>query len=701
MNESGKKRILITGLHSYIGQAFSAYACEHYQDSFLIENISLRTEDWKNADFSPFDTVFHVAGIAQSDVGKVTEETKQEYYSVNTDLAVQAAQKAKADGVRQFVFMSSMHVYGDCAKYGHDQTITSDTVPNPSNVYGDSKWQAEQAVRAMEDSSFRVAVLRSPMIYGKGSKGNYPTLSKFAKKLPLFPLVENERSMLYIDNLCEFLCRLMLSGRDGIFFPQNSEYASTGKMVQQIAAASGHRIWVTPLLRPAVSVGSRLPGRIGLLVNKAFGSIKYEQSMSEYPGMDYRVVGQKESILRTEAMPAAQKHILIVSQYFYPETFRINDIACEWVKRGYRVTVLTGIPNYPAGKFFDGYGYTKKRRETWNGVEIIRIPLIPRGNSAAGMIANYGSFVISGFLKNLLSDVSADLVFTYEVSPMTQALIGCWYAQKHRVPHYLYVQDLWPENVEAVTGISNPAVIRPIGKMADYIYSHTDEIFMTSPSLVKAVCERGVPERKVHYWPQYAEDFYRPVARTPNEIPDDGCFRIAFTGNIGTAQGLDILPRAAELLGNENVRFVLIGDGRYLAELEADISGRGLSSVFQMIPWQEPGRIPGLLAACDAAFVSFQASPLWDMTIPAKLQSYMACGMPIIASASGETKRIIEEAGCGICCQIGSAEKLAEGIRTIMKSDLAAMGRNSRKYCENHFHKARLMDEMDAYLKTI
>lgn len=264
-----------------------------------------------------------------------------------------------------------------------------------------------------------------------------------------------------------------------------------------------------------------------------------------------------------------KKHILVVSQYFYPETFRINDMCQEWVKRGYKVTVVTGIPNYPMGKTFEGYGITKKRHEIWNGIEIFRIPLIPRGSSKIGMVLNYLSFMVSGMLAGKLKNIKADLVFSFEVSPMTQVLTGISFAKKLKVPHYLYVQDLWPENVITVTGISNPAIIKPINKMVDYIYKNTDEIFATSPSFVDAICNREVKvdRKKVHYWPQYAEEFYKPCEKKAVvEIPDDDSFKVIFTGNIGTAQGLDILPKTAELLKNENVKFVMVGDGRYLEE---------------------------------------------------------------------------------------------------------------------------------------
>ena len=397
-------------------------------------------------------------------------------------------------------------------------------------------------------------------------------------------------------------------------------------------------------------------------------------------------------------------HILIVSQYFHPESFRINDIATEWVKRGYKVTVLTGIPNYPMGKFFPGYSWRKRRREEWNGIDIIRIPLIARGHSSIGMVLNYYSFPISGWFWNRFNKVKADMVFSFETSPMTQVKVGCGYAKKHKVPHFAYIQDLWPENVETVTGIHSKLVIGPINRMVDKIYKKVDRIFVTSPSFVDAVVNRKKPvdPKKVKYWPQYAEEFYRPMEKqTIDGIPDDGSFKIAFTGNIGTAQGLDILPNTAKLLKNENVRFVIVGDGRYQAEFEKHIDECGVRDMFTMIPRVPAERVPEILSACDAGFISFNKTPLWEMTIPAKLQSYMACGKAILASASGETKRVMEEAQCGICCDIGNADALADGIRNLMQADLSTMGKNARSYFESHFEKKKLMDEMDLEISKL
>lgn len=402
-----------------------------------------------------------------------------------------------------------------------------------------------------------------------------------------------------------------------------------------------------------------------------------------------------------------KKHILVVSQYFYPESFRINDMCQEWVKRGYKVTVVTGIPNYPMGKIFEGYGFTKKRHEIWNSIEIYRIPLIPRGSGAVGMIANYLSFMIFGIIAGKTKRINADLVFSFEVSPMTQVVTGISFAKRLHVPHYLYVQDLWPENVITVTGINSPLVIKPIDRLVDYVYKNSNEIFATSPSFVRAICNRKSPvdEQKVHYWPQYAEEFYKPVEKTIAKrtaisygIADDDSFKIIFTGNIGVAQGLQILPQTAKILKEENVKFVIVGDGRYLENLKVDIEKNNVQDKFVMIERQKAETIPVLLAACEAAFISFAEDELWTKTIPAKLQSYMACGMPVVAAAQGETARIIEESGCGLYCRLGDATQLSRTIVKMMRADLTEMGKKSRKYFENNFDKQVLMDEMDIWI---
>ena len=287
------KKVLITGANSYIGTSFENYVmqCHDYQ----IDTVDMIDNTWRDKSFSEYNSVFHVAGIAHSDTGRVSEERKQFYYQINTDLTIETAKKAKADGVGQFIFMSSAIVYGDSAPIGKPKRITRDTPVAPANFYGDSKVQAENGLLKLADESFHVVILRPPMIYGKGSKGNYPQLSKFAQKLPFFPNIENERSMLYIGNLTEFVKLMIDNNESGIFYPQNAEYVATSEMVQVIAQAHGKKIRLVKGTTVPLKAMSHVTG----LVNKAFGNLSYDMSMSEYKE-NYRKFSFEESIRQTE-----------------------------------------------------------------------------------------------------------------------------------------------------------------------------------------------------------------------------------------------------------------------------------------------------------------------------------------------------------------------------------------------------------------
>ena len=298
------RKVLITGAGSYIGCSFKQYAKEYYPENFSIDELSLRDESWKEKNFSDYDVVYHVAGIAHADVGKVSEETKEKYYQINTDLSIAVAKKAKEEGVKCFVFMSSMIVYGDSAPVGKKKIIDENTVPNPANFYGDSKLQADVAVRELADDKFKVIVLRPPMIYGKDSKGNYPLLAKLAKLSPIFPDVKNERSMLYIENLCELLCQAFLlksfKRNAVVLLPQNKEWVKTAEMVEKIAVASGKKIRTIKSLRPVLFFVGKVPGKISGLVNKAFGNNCYIETVSQYRGIYYHKYSLADSLKLTE-----------------------------------------------------------------------------------------------------------------------------------------------------------------------------------------------------------------------------------------------------------------------------------------------------------------------------------------------------------------------------------------------------------------
>ena len=289
-----KKRILVTGVNSYIGNSFRTYM-EQFAEDYTVDGASVRNDAWKELNFSGYDCVFDVAGIAHADTGHVSEETKQRYYAVNRDLTVALAEKAKREGVRQFIFMSSAIVYGDSAPVGKQRLITRDTQPNPADFYGDSKLQAEKGILPLGDEKFKVCILRPPMIYGKGSRGNYPTLSKMAQKLPVFPLVDNCRSMLYVGNLVEFVRLMIKNEEEGFFFPQNAQYSNTSRLVQMIAAAHGKKILLVKDCTPPLRLLSHATG----IVNKAFGSLAYDMAMSVYKE-EYRKYSLEESIRLTE-----------------------------------------------------------------------------------------------------------------------------------------------------------------------------------------------------------------------------------------------------------------------------------------------------------------------------------------------------------------------------------------------------------------
>lgn len=285
------KHILIIGEHSYIGTSYQKWL-EQYPENYQIDVVSSRNEAWKQMDFGQYDSVLHTAGIAHVEA---KADMEQLYYKVNRDLTIACCQKAKADGARQFTFLSSIIVYGE-SKSLEPVVITKDTKPVPNGFYGQSKREAEEGILPLENENFKVAVVRPPMVYGKGSKGNYPKLARLAYTIPFFPGLKNKRSMVHIDNLCECLRLIMDKGEGGIFFPQNKEYVETRELVRQIARVHGKKMYLLNLFNPFI----RIFAKKITLINKVFGSCVYDKSMSDCFGGSYQVVNFKESIQKTE-----------------------------------------------------------------------------------------------------------------------------------------------------------------------------------------------------------------------------------------------------------------------------------------------------------------------------------------------------------------------------------------------------------------
>lgn len=274
------KRIVITGAGSYIGMSVEKWLNRpDFAGMYQVDTIDMRDEGWRKRDFSAYESVFHVAGIAHVDAGRITQHQKREYYHVNCELALETAEKAKSEGVRQFIYMSSIIIYGEQRSLREKRIITRETKPSPSNAYGDSKWKAEQGLMSLADEYFHVAILRPPMVYGRGCKGNYRFLEKIAVCSPVFPDFPNERSILRIDRLCEFVRRLTEEGSGGVFFPQNEEYAKTADLVKQIAEKKGKDIHLLKEMNWMIYMLGVVPGKAGATIRKAFGSLIYEKGM--------------------------------------------------------------------------------------------------------------------------------------------------------------------------------------------------------------------------------------------------------------------------------------------------------------------------------------------------------------------------------------------------------------------------------------
>lgn len=396
--------------------------------------------------------------------------------------------------------------------------------------------------------------------------------------------------------------------------------------------------------------------------------------------------------------------ILIVCQYFSPEPFRITDIAGELVKNGHSVEVLTGIPNYPEGRFYKGYGLARRRDEIVDGIRVVRVPTLPRGKgNALRLAANYMSFVLSGSLRALnRAQAQYDVILVYQLSPVFMAIPAIVASKRNRVPMVLYVADLWPESLSTAGGTKNKSILAIVGWVVDRIYRRSELIFVTSKGFIEPIVARGYHSRKVRYIPQYPEDLYRPAVVAhddPARADMPLGFTVVFTGNIGMAQGLDIVIEAASILSDfEDIRWVLIGDGRARADLESMVAARGLKDRVLFLGRRPMERIPAYLALADAALLCLAPEPLFAVTLPAKIQSYLACGIPIIGSIDGDAARVISEAGAGLVGPAGDAVVLARNVRTMYESKSAerkAYSESALRYFDANFRKETLIAKIE------
>lgn len=386
-------------------------------------------------------------------------------------------------------------------------------------------------------------------------------------------------------------------------------------------------------------------------------------------------------------------NILIMTQYFYPENFRVNDFSLELVKRGHSVTVLTGYPQYPQGKIYDGYGFSKPYDKVWNGVKVERVKMKPRGKTPIGLLDNCYSYVREADKWVKKCKERYDIIYVFEVSPVTVGLPAITYKKKFGTPIAFNVQDLWPENIESVLGIHFKPLIKTIDYIVDKIYKNSDYILCSSKSFTKNIAARGIDENKLYYWPQFCNTPKFDNMSKP-EIYDSEYFNIVFSGNLGYAQGLDLLIDTAIKMKDAKVRWYLVGDGRAKEHLQKRISENGIEKNVIFTGRVREEQSNEYVHFADCAYLSFKNDKLFDMTIPAKLQSYLACGTPIIAAAGGESADIINSSGCGIATE-RSSDEVEKAVSALMNKSLEerkSMRDAAQKYFDENFEKNKVVD---------
>ena len=402
--------------------------------------------------------------------------------------------------------------------------------------------------------------------------------------------------------------------------------------------------------------------------------------------------------------------VLIVTQYFWPEDFRINDVALGLANRGHEVVVYTGKPNYPGGRFFAGYGFFGRGREHCQGIAVIRVPLIPRGGGGAlRLTLNYLSFALfASILAPFRCTGGFDAILVYEPSPVTVGLPAIVLKRLKRAPLLFWVQDLWPESLSATGALRSGWILKAVAQLVRFIYRACDLILVQSKAFIEPIRAFGVPPQRIVYFPNSAEAFYRPVAvdvAAPERARLPAGFRVMFAGNVGAAQDFQTILAAAERLkSSPDIRWLILGDGRMLSWVEAEIERRGLRSTVMLLGRHPAESMPLWFALADAMLVTLRRDPIFAMTIPSKAQSYLACARPIIAALDGEGARVIREAGAGIAVTTGDAAGLAEAVMQLYRTpepERRAMGERGRRYFEEHFERECLLDQLEGLMRGV
>lgn len=387
-----------------------------------------------------------------------------------------------------------------------------------------------------------------------------------------------------------------------------------------------------------------------------------------------------------------REKIFFVTQYFYPEEFKGNDIAFDLAKRGVEVTVLTGIPNYPRGCYLKSYGLFQRRKEIVNGVKVIRVPQIPRGSNSIQLAFNYLSFAIIASVFAFFHCLfhKYDCCFIQQLSPVTMALPGVVFKKIMRKPVYTWVLDLWPESLVSAGGINNEYILSFFEYVVKIIYRNSDKILISSKGFESSILGKGKFGDKIVYYPNWVEDVFVNCGK--KDTPDlPRGFRIMFAGNIGEAQDFDHIIEAAKLLkAQDDIKFIIIGDGRKKVWVDEQILNYQLRGIVYMLGRYPIDYMPSFFAKADVMLVSLKNELIFNLTVPAKIQAYMSMKKPILAMMNGEGASLIEDAKCGLSVCAESPEDLVLAIKklkSLSREERIELGENGKKYCDKHFNK--------------
>lgn len=397
-------------------------------------------------------------------------------------------------------------------------------------------------------------------------------------------------------------------------------------------------------------------------------------------------------------------HLLVVSQYFWPEDFRVNDFVVGMRERGHEVTVLTGLPNYPGGKVFEAYRQNPRTFDYFEeDVEVLRVPVVPRGSTKIGLMLNYLSFALAGMTLGpwKLRGRSFDAIFVFQGSPITSALPAVVLRWIKRAPHLMWILDVWPDTLSAVGVVKSPRILSLIGLLARFVYGNCDRILVQSRAFWTPVQRDGGTEHQLAYFPNWVEptfqDGLKGVEPAPETAPFRDHFTIMFAGNIGASQDMPSVLDAAEAARDlEHVRWLIVGDGRAADALREDVARRGLQDRVHLLGRHPTDRMPSFFAGADALLVSLRAEPIFAMTIPGKVQSYLAAGRPVLGMIDGEGRRVIEESGGGLAAPAGDGQALGEAVRRLTAftpAEREAMGGRGRAYALREFNRDALFDQ--------